>query len=79
LATWLFLRRPEELTKQEQQTLAQLRSLDPEVDLVYEMVQQFAHMLRGRKGEEQLDSWLQQVESLPLTTRASLWSWDLSR
>jgi transposase len=53
-AVWLFLRRPEELTKQEQQTLAQLRNLDPEVDLAYEMVQQFAHMLRERKGEEQL-------------------------
>jgi transposase len=66
-AVWLFLRRPEELTKQEQQTLAQLRNLDPEVDLAYEMVQQFAHMLRERKGEEQLAGWLETVESLPLT------------
>jgi transposase len=35
--------------------------------LAYEVVQQFAHMLRERKGEEQLDGWLETVESLPLT------------
>ncbi|MBV9691345.1 MAG: transposase [Ktedonobacteraceae bacterium] len=50
-ATWLFLRRPEDLTRDEQQTLAQLRNLNPEVDLAYEMVQQFVHMLRDRTCE----------------------------
>lgn len=66
-ATWLFLRRPEDLTRDEQQTLAQLRNLNPEVDLAYEMVQQFVHMLRDRTGEEQLDGWLEKVASSPLT------------
>jgi len=44
-ATWVFLRRPEELTTEEQHTLARLRILDPEVDLAYELVLQFARML----------------------------------
>jgi transposase len=67
-ATWLFLRRPEGLSTEEQQTLARLRNLDSEVDLAYEIVQQFAHMMRERKGEEQLDGWLEKVASSPLTT-----------
>jgi transposase len=54
-ATWLFLRRPEELTTEERQTITRLRNLDPEVDLAYELVQQFARMMRDRTGEEQLD------------------------
>ena len=59
-ATFLFLRRPEELGAEDQETLALLRSLHPEVNQAYELVQQFAHMLRARKGE-QLDDWLEQV------------------
>lgn len=38
-----------------------------EVDLAYEIVQQFARMMRDRTGEEQLESWLEKVENLPLT------------
>ena len=63
----MFLRRPEELTTEEQQTLARLRTLDPEADLAYELVQQFARMLRERTGKEQLDGWLERVASSPLT------------
>ena len=66
-ATWLFLRRPEELTTEERHTLARLRTLDPEVDLVYELVQQFACMMRERTGKEQLDGWLEKVARSPLT------------
>lgn len=66
-ATWVFLRRPEELTTDEQQTLARLRNLDPEVDLAYELVQQFARMLRERTGKEQLAGWLERVASSPLS------------
>jgi transposase len=61
-AVFLFLRRPEELSAAEQETLALLRSLHPEVDQAYELVQQFAHMLRTRTGE-QLDNWLQRVRT----------------
>jgi transposase len=71
-AMFLFLRRPEERSAEErsaeersaeeQETLAQLRSLHPEVDQAYELVQQFAHMLRTRTGE-QLNDWLCRVKA----------------
>ncbi len=60
-AAFLFLRRPEELRVQEQETVIALRQMNPEVDRAYDLVQQFAHMLRTRTGEH-LDSWLAQVE-----------------
>ena len=61
-AKFLFLRRPEERSAEEQETLAQLRSLHPEVDQAYQLVQQFAHMLRTRTGE-QLNDWLCRVKA----------------
>ncbi|BCL78901.1 hypothetical protein ccbrp13_13660 [Ktedonobacteria bacterium brp13] len=62
-AVFLFLRRPsKELSPEEQETLAQLRSLHPEVNQAYELVQQFVHMLRTRTGE-QLDDWLENVRA----------------
>jgi transposase len=36
------------------------------VDLAYELVQQFAQMLRTRRAEH-LESWLEQVDRSPLT------------
>jgi transposase len=61
-AAFLFLRRLEKLRVEEQETLAQLRQIHPEVDLAYDLVQQFAQMLRTRTGEL-LDTWLDQVQS----------------
>jgi transposase len=61
-ATFLFLHRPGKLSSEEQETLALLRSLHSEVNQAYELVQQFAHMLRTRTGE-QLDTWLEQVRT----------------
>jgi transposase len=61
-ATFFFLSRPEELEDDEQETLAQLRQLDPEVSLAYELVQQFTQMLRTRTGER-LDGWLEKVRA----------------
>ena len=43
-----------------QETLGKLRQLHPEADLAYDLVQQFAQMLRSRRGEH-LDVWLAQV------------------
>ena len=60
-ATFVFLRRPEKLRVQEQETLVKLRQLDPAVDLAYDLVRQFAQMLRTRTPEC-LDDWLAQVE-----------------
>ena len=58
---FLFLRRPEELSAEDQETLVLLRSLHPEIDQAYELVQQFAQMLRTRTGER-LDDWLCHVK-----------------
>lgn len=41
--------------------LVKLCQIDPEVGLAYDLVQQFAQMLRNRTGEL-LDAWLAQVE-----------------
>jgi transposase len=59
-ATFLFLRCPEKLNDKEQETLLLLRQFHPEVDLAYELVQQFAQILRERRGMR-LDGWLAQV------------------
>ncbi len=64
-ASFLFLRRPEKLRTEEQGTLAKLRELHSEVDLAYDLVQQFAQMLRTRTGEH-LDAWLDQVANSKL-------------
>ncbi len=60
-AVFLFLRRPEKLRVEEQEQLCKLRQIHSEVDRAYDLVQQFAHMLRTRTGEH-LDGWLDQVE-----------------
>lgn len=54
---FLFLRRPLDLDKEERETLLQLRQSYPELDLAYDLVQEFARMLRTRTGEY-LDGWL---------------------
>jgi transposase len=61
-ASFLFLRRSEELSAEEQETLLMLRSLHAEVNQAYELVQQFAQMLRTRTGEY-LDAWLVQARA----------------
>jgi transposase len=61
-ATFLFLRRPEERKANEQEALSTLRHLHPELDLAYDLVEQFAWMLRTRPGE-QLDDWLEKVRA----------------
>jgi len=61
-ATFLFLARPEQLDAEEQETVRQLRQSHPEVDLAYDLVQQFAQMLRTRTGK-QLDTWLEKVRA----------------
>ncbi len=45
--------------------LAKLRQIHSEVDLAYDLVQQFAQMLRERLGER-LDAWLTQVHQSEL-------------
>jgi len=64
-AAFLFLRCPEKLRVAEQETLVNLCQINLEVNLAYELVQQFAQMLRSRTGES-LDAWLAQVENSTL-------------
>lgn len=56
-AMFLFLRRLEDLDKEERATILQLRQSHAELDLAYDLVQEFATMLRTRTGEN-LDAWL---------------------
>ena len=53
-AAFLFLRRSEKLSAEEQETLLMLRQFHPEVDQAYELVQQFAHPARARVPENSL-------------------------
>ena len=59
-ASFLFILRPLDLETEEQDRLTSLCLFHPEVNLAYELVQQFARMLRTRTGEN-LDTWLAQV------------------
>jgi hypothetical protein len=61
-AAFLLLRRPEELRVEEQERFSKLRQINPEIDLAYDLVQQFASMLRTHTGEC-LDAFLNKVES----------------
>jgi transposase len=61
-ATFLFLRRSKERETSEQETLVMLRHLHPEVDLAYDLIEQFTQMLHARTGE-QLDAWLEKVRA----------------
>ena len=75
---FLFLRRPETLRAQEQETLLKLRQMSPEVDLAYALVQQFGQMLRTRTGER-LDAWLAEAGTQPSSRTPVLCGWDRER
>jgi transposase len=77
-ASFLFLRRPEKLRTEEQETLAKLRELHSEVDLAYDLIQQFAQMLRTRAGEH-LDAWLDQVANSKLASTPVFCRWNRER
>jgi hypothetical protein len=67
-AAFLFLRRPQDLEADEQETLITLRQLDSEIELAYTLVQQFAQMLRTRSAER-LDGWLENARASQLRER----------
>ena len=60
-AIWLFFRKEEDLKPEEQETLRQLRQASQELEVAYQLVDEFLRMVRERTGE-QLDSWLNKVE-----------------
>ena len=61
-AVWLFIRKSQDLTTEEQTALASLRQASPLVETIYELVQDFLTMIRKRQGER-LDTWLQAVQN----------------
>jgi transposase len=61
-ATWLFFRKQADLKPEEQEHLRQLRQASPQLEVTYQLVDEFLHMVRERTGE-QLDSWLNKVEA----------------
>jgi transposase len=61
-ATWLFFRKEEDLKLEEQENLRQLRQASPYLEVTYQLVDEFLHMVRERTGE-QLDEWLNKVEA----------------
>jgi transposase len=77
-ATFLFLRRSEKLRVEEQETLAKLRQLHLEVGLAYDLVQQFAQMLRTRTGEH-LDAWLDRGANSKLASTSVFCRWNRER
>ena len=56
-ATWLVLHTPDELTAEQDVTLAELQSTVAEVATVYPMVQDFRRMIRDQAGVS-LENWL---------------------
>jgi transposase len=75
---FLFLRRTEKLEAKAQETLVMLRQIHPEVDLAYDLVQQFVQMLRTRMGEY-LDAWLDQVANSNLASTPVFCRWNRER
>lgn len=61
-ATWLFLREPDKLTAKEQRSLDQLCRLHEELQVAYQLTQQFTDMVRTRSGGK-LDAWLASVKA----------------
>jgi transposase len=61
-ATWLFFRRPEDLKKEEQETLRQLRQANPHVEATYQLVETVLQMVRERRAE-QFDTWLAALQA----------------
>lgn len=61
-AVWLLVRESSALDQSEQETLALLRQSSPRVETIYQLVQDFVHMVRHRQGEK-LDAWLSQAAS----------------
>ena len=55
------MRRPENLTLQQQQALIQMRHIHPEVEELMHLVEGFLQMLRTLQGQ-QLENWMQRVQ-----------------
>ena len=61
-ATWLFIRDPEDLTREERADLDLICQYSETARKTYELAQQFMSMLRKRRGQE-FETWLSAVEA----------------
>ena len=61
-AVWLLLGDPSALDQTEQAALRLLRQNSPRVETLYQLVQDFVHMVRLRQGDK-LDAWLKRATS----------------
>ena len=71
-ASFLFLRRPEKLRVEEQETLVKLRQIHPEVDRAYDLVQQFAHPARAPAAENALMAGLSRCNAVSFPNSSPL-------
>jgi transposase len=69
-ATWPFFRREADLSQEEQRSLRQLREANPTIDTAYRLVAAFLRLVREHEGD-QLESWLEEVETSQLQAFAS--------
>ena len=60
--SWLFFRKLEDLKPEEQENLRQLRQASLDLEVTYQLVEEFLHMVRERTGER-LDEWLKKVDA----------------
>lgn len=59
-AAWLLVRRPEKLKQEEQDIIERLCQQAPQVEVAYELAQEFIQMVRERKAAA-FDGWLQRA------------------
>ncbi|SRR5258708_18757302 len=60
-AVSLLIRRPENVTQEQQRALIQMRQAHPEIEQVMEIVKSFLQMLRSLQGQ-QLENWIEMVQ-----------------
>lgn len=60
-AASLLMRRPENLTPEQEQAIMQRRDIHPEIKQLMHLVESFLQMLRSLQGQ-QLEDWMQQVQ-----------------
>ncbi len=61
-AVWLFVRNPADLDEREQGTLTAMCQASETARTIYQLVQDFRHILHAREGKK-LDGWLEQVRA----------------
>ena len=60
-AVWLFVRDPADLDDDEREALTAISQASPTAQTLYQLIQEFRHLLHQREGEK-LDGWLSKVK-----------------